>query len=87
MAITMDSEEYYYDVDNSVQILDKLLHFQFNSDEDITHFLREFYLILEKKVPKRNTILVKGPPSSGKNVFFDVFTEYLLNKGTLSRAN
>ena len=81
-------DDYYYDLDSSVEILNSFLKFQFHdNDEDIYNFLFNLYNILERKLPKRNCLLVCSPPSAGKNFFFDCILDYFLNKGQLGRAN
>jgi hypothetical protein len=83
-----DNNDYYYNISDSVNILIKLLEFQFSNDyEIIQQFMQDVYNVIEKKLPKTNTILVCSPPSAGKNFFFDVFIDYLLNKGQLGAAN
>nr|QOD39581.1 NS1 [uncultured densovirus] len=81
-------ENYYYSVDRSLQVLIEFLEFQFhNEQEDIMCFLTDLFDILERRRPKLNSLLVKGPPSSGKNYFFDCIKDYYLNVGHLCRAN
>ena len=84
----VDTTSYYYNVSDSIVILNKLLMLQFNDDYDSCKaFMLDLYNILERKIPKCNTLLIKSPPSGGKNYFVDVFVDYLLNKGQLGRAN
>nr|QUS52556.1 NS1 [Mute swan feces associated ambidensovirus 7] len=83
-----DNNEYYYNINDSINILIKLLEHQFSNDYDrIQEFMENLYKVLEKKIPKTNCILVCSPPSAGKNFFFDTFIDYLLNKGQLGTAN
>lgn len=80
--------DYYYNTEESITILEELLYFQFNSDNElISMFLLDLYNILDRKIPKCNSILVYSPPSAGKNFFFDAFIDYFLNKGQLGKAN
>ena len=84
----VDIDAYYYNAEDSLDILSKLLLFQFdNDDERINEFLFSLYNILDRKIPKCNTVLVKSPPSGGKNFFFDAVCDYFLSKGQLGRAN
>lgn len=84
----VDNNDFYYNINDSVNVLIKLLEFQFNNDYDqIQQFMQNLYDIIEKKLTKTNCMLVCSPPSAGKNFFFDVFIDYLLNKGQLGRAN
>lgn len=55
--------------------------------ELVTEFLIKLYNVLEKKTPKKNTILVKGEINCGKNFFFDMILNYYINKGQLGNAN
>jgi len=82
-------DDYYYSVEESVDILENFLLFQFDQDEEnVYEFLKMLYNVLERKLPKRNCILVHSPPSSGKNYFFDCIIDYFLNRGQLaSRIN
>lgn len=81
-------ETYYYNIENSVKILDELVHFQCGGDEDATlDFVTTLYNVLERKVPKLNTMVIHSPPSAGKNFFFDAVKDYYINAGHLSNAN
>lgn len=81
-------DQYYYNIEESVHILHELLRFQFNNDEDIIFlFLSDLFNVLDRLLPKCNSILVYSPPSSGKNFFFDAVIDYFLNKGQLGKAN
>lgn len=81
-------EERYYDINESIFHLEKLLMFQFNDNEEaIREFLTKLYLILERKNNKCNTIVVKSNPNAGKNFFFDTFLNYLWNYGQLGNMN
>lgn len=83
-----NTSQFYYDVDDSLSIMFKLLEFQFNNDyEVIACFAKNLYNVLERNIPKCNSFLVHSPPSAGKNFFFDVFIDFYLNKGQLGRAN
>lgn len=80
--------DYYYDIDDSLDVLNKLLMYQFNNDEDLVYsFLETLYNVVERKIPKLNALLVHSPPSAGKNYFFDALFNYCLEYGQLSRAN
>lgn len=79
--------EYYFDVKTSLKVLVELLNHQFLDPDEVRAFLKTLYCVLEKLVPKLNTILVHSPPSSGKNYFFDCIKDYFLNTGKLCRAN
>lgn len=84
----IDVKDQYYNVEESTHILEELLKYQFNdNDECIYEFLLSLYNVLDRKIPKCNSILVHSPPSSGKNFFFDACIDYFLNKGQFGRAN
>ncbi len=81
-------DNYYYDVDRSVDVLVELLAFQFHHDEEyILAFITSLFDVLERKVPKLNTMYIRSPPSSGKNYFFDCIKDYYVNVGKMCRAN
>lgn len=81
-------ETYYYNVENSVAVLDQLVGFQCDEDsEQIIDFLSTLYNVLERKVPKLNCITILSPPSAGKNYFFDCVKDYYINCGHLCNAN
>lgn len=68
--------------------IDELLKYQFDDDiERITQFLHALVDIIDKKIPKCNSLCVKSPPSAGKNFFFDMILAILLNYGQLGQAN
>lgn len=84
----MSIDNYYYDIEDSLDIVNKLLMFQFDHDEESVHnFVRDLFNILDRNIPKCNTILVHSPPSGGKNFFFDMVMDYYLNRGQLGMAN
>lgn len=81
-------ESKYYSLDDSVTILNKLLQFQFDEDvASIKNFLTWVYNIIERKIPKCNTLCIYSPPSAGKNYFFDCFIHFLWNCGQLGTVN
>ena len=87
-ACVMPFDSVYYNIDDSVAILIKLLKFQFQDNEEkILNFMTDLYNILDRKIPKRNCILLHSPPSGGKNFFMDTFIDYFLNKGQFGNAN
>lgn len=81
-------DNYYYNIENSVDILDELVSFQCHDDsEQIIDFLTTLYNVVERKIPKLNTLVIHSPPSAGKNYFFDAVKDYYINCGHLSNAN
>lgn len=88
MAGYQPLEDKYYSINDSLVILNKLLAYQFDDDVvQIKSFLQTLYNVLERKLPKCNTICIWSPPSAGKNFFFDVFLHYLMNYGQLGIMN
>lgn len=78
----------YFSVDESLSIANELLMFQCDNDgENVVNFLTDLYNVLDKKIPKKNSILIKSPPSAGKNFFFDAVCSYFLNYGMYGTAN
>lgn len=81
-------DNYYYNIENSVNILDELVSFQCNDDsEQIIDFMTTLYNVVERKIPKLNCLVIHSPPSAGKNFFFDAIKDYYINCGHLSNAN
>lgn len=81
-AVYVDVDQRYMSLEKSLEVIDRLLLFQFdNSPEEVKAFLIDFYNILERRYPKKNSICVRSPPNGGKNFFFDCFLNYYLNRG------
>lgn len=81
-------DNYYYNIENSLRIMEELVQFQCGNDEDATlDFVTTLYNVLERKVPKLNCICIYSPPSAGKNFFFDAVKDFYLNCGHLCNAN
>lgn len=84
----MPINDYYYDIESSLDIISKLLLYQFNHDEELVYnFLKDVYDVCNRNIPKLNTLLIFSPPSAGKNFFVDFVVDYFLNKGQLGTAN
>lgn len=78
----------YFPLEESIEHVDHLLIHQFDDDiERITQFLATVVNIMDKKLPKCNTILVHSPPSAGKNWFFDMIFAFCLSYGQFGMAN
>lgn len=87
-AIHDNFDDIYYDIEDSLNILNELVAYQCNYDDDkILEFVTCFYNILEKVIPKLNCMVFWGPPNSGKNFFCDGFFDFYGSKGQLGRAN
>nr|QOD39456.1 NS1 [uncultured densovirus] len=85
-AVPFDT--YYYNVANSLEMMDKLVEFQCGEDDDAKlEFIMTLYDVLERRVPKLNCIVIHSPPSAGKNFFFDAVRDYYINCGHLNNAN
>lgn len=83
-----DPSKLYYDVEDSLKVVDDLLKFQFDDDENqIRNFLDDIVTVFDKKLPKQNTLAVISPPSGGKNFFFDMLFSISVNTGQLTIAN
>lgn len=81
-------DKYYYDIDTSVELMIKYLDHQFyNEQENVTHFVTDLYNVLERKVPKLNSLLVFSPPDCGKSWFFDAFFNYFMCVGKICTIN
>lgn len=81
-------DAYYYNVEDSLDILIELLNDQFHNDEEcITKFITDLFNVLERRLPKLNSFLIHSNPSAGKNFFFDCIKDYYLNIGKLQNAN
>lgn len=78
----------YGTLEESLEWVNQLIKFQFNEDiEQISIFLTSLVDILDKRLPKCNSLCVKSPPSAGKNFFFDMIFAIFLNYGQLGQAN
>ncbi|KAF0715754.1 SF3 helicase domain-containing protein, partial [Aphis craccivora] len=87
-AYSRTSVSVYYSVEKSINIANELLRYQFENDEIvIKQFLNTLYNVLDKKIPKLNSICIYSPPSAGKNFFFDAVASYFLNYGMFGTAN
>lgn len=79
---------YYYSINESIDVLENLLKFQFYNDrEQIEEFLQNLYNVIDKLIPKKNTMFILSPPNAGKNFFFDTFIHYCLNFGQVGNFN
>lgn len=78
----------YYSISESLTIAKELLNYQFGDDPEVViEFLTTLYNVIDKRVPKLNSICIKSPPSAGKNFFFDAVASYLLSYGMFGTAN
>lgn len=80
--------DYYFDVDTSVLIADKLLLYQFDNERElVVNFLTDLFNIADFVIPKFNSMCVESPPSAGKNFFFDAFVAFYISYGMFGTAN
>lgn len=79
----VDVNNYYYNLDQSVQIANELLLFQFNNNIDrLREFLNKLYEIVDKVV-EIIYLFALSPPNAGKKYFFDGIHHYFLNFGQI----
>lgn len=78
----------YLNMEESLNVLDQLMRWQYNDEEDkIKEFLTDLVDILDKRILKRNTLVICSPPSAGKNYFVDAICALFSNVGILGTAN
>lgn len=83
-----DVSGYYYDVNDSIKVMEELLMHQFDNDKEVVvTFLKNIYYLVDKKIPKKNCICVIGPSCSGKNFFFDCVIHSCINFGQIGNFN
>lgn len=81
-------DDYYYNVNVSLEILLRLLKFQFNdNDAECAAFVKILFAVCEKSIPKLNVVVLCGSACSGKTYFIDVVLHYYLNYGQLANFN
>lgn len=85
----LNSNDAYYNLEDSLYILKEILDFQFGGEmEEIKEFMINLHSVLDKRIPKKNTFLVWSKQSNaGKNVFFDAIVHAFLNYGQLANFN
>lgn len=83
-----DINEYYYDIEKSVYVMEELLNHQFNDNANLVKlFLTDVYNICNKINPKKNTLFILSPPNAGKIFFFDAVIHFFINFGQLGNFN
>lgn len=75
----------YYSVNQSIRILERLLHFQMG--DTWPEFLSDLADWLDRRQPKRNAFIITGEWNSGKNYFFDALCSSMLNMGIMGNWN
>lgn len=81
------TNDYYYSVEQSVDILNTILDFQCGSIDAKKEFIKNLFYLCDKLIPKKNYFMVIGPPMSGKNYFFDCVIHYYLSFGQIGNFN
>nr|QTE03815.1 MAG: putative nonstructural protein NS1 [Periparus ater ambidensovirus] len=79
--------EYYYEIRQSVLVLENVLKHQYPDSVDRKNFVQRCYQIVDKKLPKRNCLFILGEANSGKNYFFDCLCHCLINFGCMGNFN
>ncbi|XP_037557265.2 LOW QUALITY PROTEIN: uncharacterized protein LOC119434485 [Dermacentor silvarum] len=83
-----DLSAYYMSIEESFDAVLELLSFQFDDNQpEISDFVNNLYMLVEKLVPKKNCLEVVSPPSAGKNFFFDAVLSFYINRGTIRNFN
>lgn len=80
-------DNYYYTIDESIDILDKLLYYQLHDDVEVKTFITDLYNVCERRVAKLNSFYVESEPSAGKNFFFDALLSFYQVIGHITILN
>lgn len=85
-AKDLSVEQTYLNREQSVDVLNRLLLYQYNNDKArIKMFLEDLMYTLERLIPKRNCLVILSPPNAGKNWFVESVLSYYLNVGQIPR--
>ena len=71
----------YYSIELSQKIMQALLIEQYGSCEEAKHFIKRCKVIVTKRLPKKNSLAIIGPPGSGKTYFLKSLTNLVWNVG------
>ncbi|XP_049525173.1 uncharacterized protein LOC119457114 [Dermacentor silvarum] len=83
-----DLSAYYMNIEESFDAVLELLSFQFDDNQpEISDFVNNLYMLVEKLVPKKNCLEEVSPPSAGKNFLFDAVLSFYINRGTIRNFN
>lgn len=83
-----NAEQYYMSIPDSLDVMEKLVAYQCNNNQNkINEFYTSLFNVLDKKVPKKNSIFILSAPNAGKNFFFDAFIHYCVNFGQMGNFN
>lgn len=72
---------HYYSREKSLEVIEKLLYHQYKSEDEVSEFVNRVFDITEKRIEKKNTMLLKGPPNSGKTYFTMFVIAFYINVG------
>lgn len=87
-SVYLPFDEYYFTIEETRELVDELLLFQFDQDEEkVAEFWHSLYRVLSRDNGKFNTIEVVGPPNSYKSTFFNWIGAALLNPGFCNKIN
>lgn len=75
----------YLSVPESIEMVERMLEIQ--TDENVEHFVKEVYAVMENSLPKKNCIYLISAPSLGKNYVFDAIRTFYLNTGQMGNFN
>lgn len=78
---------HYLDIDASVAFIDKLLSWQTKSEAEKINWIATIHSIMERELPKCNSIYISSPPNSGKTWFADMLTAFYINVGQVNNFN
>ncbi|CAN7937782.1 unnamed protein product [Ixodes hexagonus] len=73
------------DVSSSYEAMVFLLEYQLG--DHVPVFVQDLYNLLERRIPRKNSMEVVLPPSAGKNFFFDAVMSFYINRGTIHNFN
>ena len=76
-----------YDVQESTDVAEKLLLFQFGAEDAIKSFLEDVVSLLDRRNAKKHCLETESPPSAGKNYFFDPIFLFMGSMGQIGNAN
>lgn len=75
------TEHHYLPMDKSIEVIESLLNHQFLNSSTKQEFLITLFNILERRLPKMNSIYISGPANCGKTYFAMMICGFYLNVG------
>jgi hypothetical protein len=79
-----------YSLDESVSLAERVLIYQFGSEDGVKDFLQCMYDVLSRRHNKKNALEIESPPSAGKNYMIDPLLLFMGSVGqvaNMSRSN